>query len=348
MKKRSLLGAGSTKEPEKRVKKKHSNLLLPSGSTLLNLALADDPYGGYCKGTIVNAIGDKNTGKTYLLWTLFAELVAQKLYDDYLLFYDEPESKLKYKLKELFGKNIGRVDLSRRSNTIQDWAGSVYEVVRKHKSFIYGLDSFDSLTSLEEIKRQKEGITKKTETKGGYKTEKAIGSGELLRLICRDVEDTDSLMFIISQVREKIGVRFGKKLTRSGGKALGHHAIHEMWLAVESYFKRRDQKAGVNVIVDIAKNHLTGKLRKVRFSIIDGYGIDNIGSMIDFLIDGGFWGKKTQQTIDCKGDFPNVTREKLIQMIEEENAEDELIQIVAESWRVIEEEIASDRKPRYK
>jgi len=348
MKKRSLLGADSTKEPKKETKKKKvSDLLLPTGSTLLNLALADDPYGGYRKGTIVNLVGDNSSGKTFLLWTLFAELVKGASYKDYLLYYDEPEAKLGFKLKELFGDKIDRVDFSYRSDTIQDWAANMYRVSKKDKPFIYGLDSFDSLTSLEEIERQEKSITKKEKTKGGYKVEKAIGSSELLRSVCRSVEDTDSLVIIISQVRQKLGIVFGKKLARSGGKALGHHATHEIWLAVKSHIKKRDRDIGVNVVAKTEKNHLTGKLRKVEFPIIFDYGVDDITSMIDFLIDEGFWSKKTQQTIDCKGDFPNATREKLIEMIEEENAEDELIQIVAESWNVIEDEIASNRKPRY-
>ena len=32
--------------------------LVPTGSTLLNLALSDDPYGGFYLGTIVNIVGD--------------------------------------------------------------------------------------------------------------------------------------------------------------------------------------------------------------------------------------------------------------------------------------------------
>ena len=54
----------------RRKKKRSSNKrenpydsLIPTGSTLLNCALADNPFGGFRKGRIVNLIGDSSAGK---------------------------------------------------------------------------------------------------------------------------------------------------------------------------------------------------------------------------------------------------------------------------------------------
>ncbi len=314
--------------------------LLPTGSTLLNLALSDDPYGGYVKGTVVNIIGDRSAGKTFVLWTLFAEMIkAGKLYKSYRKLYDEPEAALQFALEKLFGKNIDKVELGVRSDTIQDWYRNVMAVVETKKPFVYGLDSFDSLTSEEELEREDVG-------KGGYKTEKAIASGEIFRQIARKVKDTKSLIVVIFQTRVNVGVTFGKKITHSGGKAPGFYATHELWLRIIRHIPRKNREVGVDIEVKVEKNKRTGKLRTVKFPIYFDYGIDDVGSMVDWLLEEKFW-KKDKQTINTAGDFINATRDKLIKHIEENNLEDGLIGIVAEGWREIENEIKTNRKPRY-
>ena len=311
--------------------------LLPTGSTLLNLALSDNPYGGYVKGTIVIIVGDRSAGKTFVLWTLFAELL--RLFYKYMMIYDEPEAALQFALKKLFGEKIGNVELNITSSTIQDFYRNVMEQVGTGKPFVYGLDSWDSLTSEEEEERDGVG-------KGGYKTEKAIASSEIFRQIVRKVKDTESLVAVIFQTRVNIGVTFGKKKTRSGGNAPGFYATHEMWLRIVKHLKRKEREVGVLVEVNVEKNKFTGKLRKVQFPIFFDYGIDDVGSMVDWLLLEKFW-KKDKNTINCGDDFPKATREKLITYIEDNNLEGKLIEIVAEGWQEIEKDIQTDRKPRY-
>ena len=320
-----------------------SKALLPTGSTLLNLALRDTPYGGYVKGTVVNIIGDRSAGKTFLVWTMFAEMIkAGKVYAAYRLIYDEPEAALQFALENLFGKKIKQVVLE-QSDTIQDYYKRVMKELRSKKPVIDCLDSFDSLTSEEELERDGVG-------KGGYKTEKAIASGEILRQTVREVKNTESLIIVISQTRENIGVSFGSKKTRSGGKALGFYNTHEIWLRVVKPIKRKDRDVGVSVEARIKKNKYTGKLRQVEFDILFDYGVDDVGSMIDWMIKEKFWKKaKGDKTgiINTQGDFIDGNRNTLISHIEDNEDERELIALVAEHWREIESDIKTDRKPRY-
>ena len=168
----------------------------------------------------------------------------------------------------------------------------------------------------------------------------------LFRKVKGKIRSTGSLLLVISQVRQNIGVMFGDKYTRSGGKALGHYATQEAWMAVTRKLKKKERQNGVHVKVKVKKNHFTGKLREVQLDIIHNYGVDDIGSMIDWMVKEGFW-KKTAQTIDTGGDFINGTKEKLSKHIDSENYEDELIQIVATCWKEIEDSLVMDRKPRY-
>ena len=316
-----------------------------TGSTLLNLALSDDPYGGYAVGTLVNLIGDSSSGKSFLAWTLFAEMLRHKQFNDYRLVYDEPEAALRFSLEQLFGKKIGRVGLDITSDTVQDWSRNVWEVLKGAEPFVYILDSFDALTSDEELALQNEG---KVGGKGGWKTEKASVTGELLRKVVRGIENTSSLVVVVSQVRDKLGVIFGPKKYRAGGRGLKFYSTHEMWLNIMGHIKKKERDIGVNVRAVISKNKVTGKLRQVEFPIIFDYGVDDLGSMIDWMIKEGFWKKpKGRQVIQTGGDFIDATKEKLITTIEERGEEGELVKLVGECWDQIEQEIATDRKPRY-
>lgn len=315
-------------------------LLFPTGSTLLNLALSDDPYGGYAFGTIANIIGDRSSGKTFLSWNLFAEINSiKKQFDKYDLYYDDVEQRLRIAVKKMFGKNIlKRVDLL-GTEVIENFYLSVMDRVKKKRSFVYILDSFDALSDREEVKRK--------ELKKDYPA-KTILLTEMLRKIKGNIRNTNSFLSIVSQVRENIGVMIGPSKKRAGGKALGHYCDYEQWLSQRGLVKRKDLEVGVHVNVKVTKNSVTGKLREVKFDILHDYGIDDMGSMVDWLCENKFWKKPDKsQTIDTGSDFGIMSRNKLIEIIDEECLETKLIGITAECWRQLEEEIRTRRKPRY-
>ncbi len=313
--------------------------LIPTGSTLLNLALSDNPYGGYAKGTIVNPIGDRSAGKTFLSWNIFAEMVTTGLFDEYSLHYDDAERRLRIAIKKMFGERTkSRVEL-KESDTIEDYYESVQGLLLKKSPFAYVLDSFDSMSDRAE--------RKKKELEKDYPVKTTLFT-EMLRKITGAVRNTDSLIVIVSQVRQNIGVVFGPSKRRTGGEALGHYASYEYWLAQKGLVLRKKKEVGVHVQLRITKNSVTGKLRTVEFDILHDYGIDNIGSMIDWMVSEGFWQQeKGKQKIDTGDDYGTTTGEKLAKAIDEENKEPELIGIVAECWGKVEREIRTDRKPRY-
>jgi len=349
VKKRDEVDAAVKATEEAAAKKKDPSFeektLLPSGSTLLNLALSDSPHGAYMPGSVVNIVGDSSSGKTFLAWSLFAELANNPKYDEYELIYDEPEVAFYMNIEKLFRINPDRVT-HLRSTTIQQWLVNVVSKLREKRPCIYCLDSFDAVGSDEERDRF-DKLIKKGEESGSYKTEKARSSGELFRNIVDELEKTRSLLVVISQTRDNIGVMFGEKKTRSGGNALRFYSIHEYWLHVAGHIKRRERDVGVNVRLRVKKNKLTGKLREVFFPIIFDYGVDDITSCVDWLIEEKFWGK-SKQIIDTCGDFENMTMDGLIGQIESspENIS-KLKEVVGESWAEIEKSISTDRKPKY-
>lgn len=321
--------------------------LIPTGSTMLNLALSDDPYGGFLLGTINNIVGDSAAGKTFLLWTIFAEMVYSKRFDDYDLFYDEPEASLQFNINKLFGKSVEeRVIIDLISESVEAFHDNVMDKLDEGKKkkiitpFAYGLDSLDAICTEDEIDRDIR--------KGTFGGQKPKLISEILRKIVQRIKDTNSILFVISQTRDNIGAMFGDKKTRSGGKALKFFSTHEMWMAVMGHIKRKERDVGVDVRVKVSKNKLTGKLRIVEFPIYYDYGIDDITSCIDFLITEKIW-SETKGVVDTKGDFGGLQakREKIISHIEDNDIKKLLVDLVANVWYDVESSIATDRKPKY-
>lgn len=316
--------------------------LIPTGSTLLNLALSDNPKGGFYLGTISNIIGDSAAGKTFLLWTMFSEIVYDKKFKGYELDYDEPESALAFNIRRLFGKKVEeRVNIDTVSESVEGWHDNVMARATDDKPFIYGLDSLDAICDEDEIDRDIR--------KGSYGAKKPKLVSEIMRKIVQNIKGTLSSVFVISQTRDNIGVMFGDKKTRSGGKALRFFCTHELWLAVKGHIKRRDRDVGVDVRVKVGKNKLTGKLRIVEFPIYYDYGIDDTVSCIRFLVDEKVWSRKKGGEIDTKDPLlpEGMNEEELARHIEDNNLKGQLVGIVTHTWREIEASIATKRKPKY-
>jgi recombination protein RecA len=351
------------------------DMLIPTGSTMLNLALSDDPYGGFALGTINNIIGDSAAGKTVLLMSVFAGMAYDERFDEHELFYDEPEAAYSFNTEKLFGEEVvKRVDDSIVSETVEDWHDNVLNKAKTGKPFAYGLDSMDAISSDDEINADVR--------KGTYGASKPKLIGQVLRKIATKIKNGNSVVFVISQTRDAIGVMFGDKKTRSGGKALKFFSTHEMWMAVKEHLKRKGLDVGVLVRVKVSKNKLTGKLRIVEFPIYYDYGIDDISSCIDFLMSEGRWktgkkeaeekvpvkkssivrtaakvGKETEEKkknedklIDTKGEFskqPIVYSELRSLIANDKNLYHKLVSITTEVWREREAEVTTNLPPKF-
>ena len=80
---------------------------IPTGSTLLNCAISDDPFGGFKIGKIANLVGDSSAGKSMLAVTCLAEVAMYSRFDQFRLIYDEPEAAMEFNMNHLFGPDFG-------------------------------------------------------------------------------------------------------------------------------------------------------------------------------------------------------------------------------------------------
>lgn len=345
-------------------KKKEEEFLVSIGSTLLNCAMSDNYLGGITQGTIVNVVGESSAGKTMVCETMLAEAANDPKYDDYTLILDDAEYAHAIDTEHLFGKKAAeRIKAPRYdedgmpvySSTVEQFFANVNRALDAGDSIIYCLDSLDTLSDDAELDKADEYVKvadgKKSEVSGSYGMVKAKLLSQIFRTINQKLADTNSILVIISQTRDNVGAvgPASPKTRRAGGKALEFYCTHTVWLsAIKSLTTEVDGekfKIGNMVQAEVKKNKFTGKPRKVTFPIYYDYGIDDIASCVDFLIDVGYI-KKAGAYYTWPG-WDKMHKNKIIAKIEEENLVDELRKLVGEHWAGREEKLRLGRKPRF-
>ena len=339
--------------------------LLSTGSTLLNLACSGRAKGGLAKGGYYFLVGDSMSGKTWLSLSILAEACLNPAFKDYRLIYDNAEDGALMDVGYYFGDELeGRLappqidldaDVPVYSSTVEDFYFNVDDAYRADRPFIYILDSMDALSSSDEqakFDEHKTAARKGKEAAGSYGDGKAKKNSAGIRQLLPKLRDTGSILIVICQTRDSLGFGFESK-TRSGGRALRFYAQLEIWSSVVKTLKKRikvkDRQVGVNVKFHIKKNRLTGMLRQVDIPIYHEYGIDDIGSCVDYLVDEEVFGKSGNNII-AKGLFEkdeSLRRASLIRHIEDEDLVVPLRKLVADTWAEVDEACAMERRRKY-
>ena len=354
---------------KKEVKVEESAILIPTGSTLLNLACSDNIKGAYKLGKIVTMPGASQGGKSILQLTMFAEMAIRKEFDDFDFYYDDAEESMEFDTPKLFKSIIGRIKAPKCdkddnpvcSNTIQDFESnilmSIENATKTGKSFVYSLDSLDSLTSSEEIQREFKNAIKVAksddhlkEIKKSFELEKVRALSKILRMSNQMLKDVNSTLIIVQQERANVGGLPGTSWKPAGGKSPKHYSGHQIFLNSVKMLKDPNTKLhiGNTIKASVKKNRSTGKQRIVEFDVYLDYGIDDIGSMINWLIQVDHWKKKTKSTkYDAKELEIEGTKKELISLIEENNLENKLRRTVGKKWKEREESILLNRKSKY-
>jgi len=342
---------------KKKKKKREKLTFLSTGSTLLNLACTGKPYCGFAKGKYYFIVGDSISGKTFLSLTCLAEASINSNFDNYRFIYDNAEGGAMMDVKKFFGSEVFRrlewpsIALG-CSHSIEEFYFNVDDAIKKGTPFIYVLDSMDSLSSQDEadkFDKTKIAMRKGKEAAGSYTDGKAKKNSANLRRLLKPLLASGSILIIINQTRDNIGFGFERK-SRSGGHALRFYATIELWSSVKRKIsktvKGKKRQLGVECLIQIKKNRITGRERTLTIPIYHSFGMDDIGSCIDYLVEEGHWGQKGNKIWAKEFKFTS-TKNKLIRYIENEKMEKDLRDIVADVWNEIEEACAIKRKRRY-
>jgi recombination protein RecA len=245
-----------------------------SGSSILDLALG----GGWVRGRVSNVVGDKSTGKTLLMIEACANFAMD--IKKAKLRYRESEAAFDQQYAKALGMPVERIDFGQPLETVEDLFADLEKVVKGARGpELMIVDSLDALSDRAEMDRDFD--------EGSFGAAKAKKMSELFRRLVRGMEDKDVTLIIVSQVRDKIGAMFGRKVQRTGGRALDFYASQVAYLAhtgrLTQTIKGQKRVTGVKVKAQIDKNKVSLPFREAEFRIRFGYGINDAQSMVDWL-----------------------------------------------------------------
>ena len=357
--------AGQVQESVKTVirgkKEIKSQDLYPSGSTMVNLACSDNYRGAFELGKIITFPGSSASGKSILAESALAEGIYDKRFDKYSFIRDDAEAAYSFDTAYLFGEKVGETVIEPPlglSGTVQQFEANILTAIKKGPC-VYVLDSLDSLSSDEELEKEmrkalaaakSEEAAKKIA--GSYGMEKAKILGRILRMINQELERARSLLFIVQQIRQNTNaLPFSNPWTTSGGEAPFFYSHHQVWLNKTGTLKLNELKVGTKVQAKITKNKLNGKLREVDFDIWYDYGIDDIRSMIDFLVKMKVWekdgGNLNATDLGIRGTYPLNGTGDLMDKIVSSGKLPDLKKLVGQVWCKREENARLSRIPRF-
>jgi recombination protein RecA len=310
---------------------------IASGCKVFDLALG----GGWAERRIANVVGDKSTGKTLLAIEASANFASK--YPKGELDYRETESAFQKDYAGALGMPISRVNFGDgRMETVEDLFEDLKRVTVKAKKrpHFYIVDSLDALSDREELERAIDADS--------YKTEKARLMSELFRRLVSQMEQSNLTLMIISQVRTNISAKFGRKVTRTGGRAMDFYASQVAYLSyigqIKSKVRGVDLATGVEIRAKLDKNKVSLPFREAQFVIQFGFGVDDLGACVDWLADTG--GAKNELGFTKDKDSVNKYLDKIEALPKDEFAQavEKIHKVVEDRWYAMEKTLLPTRK----
>lgn len=288
------------------------------GSDLFNLLVGGDKgVMGLPYGAILNLAGDKSSGKSFLK----NEIIAANYHanggdpNKFAWFSDDCESGDTFNTEGLYNVNIRPIDadgyLRIGSKKVQDSA--TVEDMDAHVSLflehldklgndavgIYAIDSLDGLSDAAKeamegarLGQLKTGNEVKDKGDYGMQIPKFL-SQNFFRPKHKKLEDAHCSLVIVSQIRDKIdSMGYGQKWEVSCGKALEFYCHTRIFLQTIAKLgvdgnpvKSGELVTGAYVKATSFKSKTPRPYRTIYYTVYFNYGIDNIGSNLDFLYD---------------------------------------------------------------
>ena len=363
----------SKKKPARVVAKKTTPKIefLGTGCTAFDLALSNrGRRGGFARGRIANIVGDGSTGKTLLALETAAwcyhnvKKVRSKIFPpvkNMSIVYNNVEGVMDFPLETMFGRGFARsiewIRMSMAEQIGRDLQRRV-KAMKKGDFLLYICDSWDGVKPEEETARfEKEAKTDK-KISDGYGLTKQQYVGEFFRNITDTIygneysttydyqtKQKDVTLLFNSQIRQKIGAsKFEKAVYRVGGKAFDFWTHQVAWLyragKIQPERKGKKVTIGVKVRAVVERNKCAPPWKEANFPILFDYGIDDLGSMVDFVCGpqakGFSW-----------GGIKKGRKEDFISAIEDGDLIDDFRTHFIETWNKIEDSAKVTRRPKY-
>lgn len=305
-------GQRMAKKKEEAIKK---HPYIPFGVTTLDLSVGggdgiDKGGMGVKIGDMVNIFGNTGVGKSFL----FNEFIAngKRLVesggllnfgiDKLIWHYGDAEDADNFDTQKLYGFEVNPPDKDIVPNTVEDYCYHIQTKLNKLKPnelLIYIVDSLDALTSRELLKMndaEVNAFTKgKSLDKGSFDLQKnKFLAQHFFAPIKKAREGKNAIIMVVSQTREKVGATmFEKKTTTSNTKVMQFYFDTRIeLLPADKYTKTTvledsgevfERPIGGSVRCNPVKVRHERPYRVVQFDFLYTYGLDSVGSNVDFL-----------------------------------------------------------------
>ena len=244
--------------------------VVPTGSIALDVALG---IGGLPRGRIIEIYGPESSGKT----TLTLHAIANVQRAGGIAAFVDAEHALDPDYAQKLGVDIDSLLVS-QPDTGEQALEIADMLVRSGAIDLVVVDSVAALVPKAEI----EG-----EMGDSHVGLQARLMSQALRKLTGGLNQTNTTMIFINQLREKIGVFFGSPETTAGGKALKFYASVRLDIRRIETLKDGTDAVGNRTRVKIVKNKMAPPFKQAEFDILYGVGISREGSLIDFGVEHG-------------------------------------------------------------
>ena len=262
---------------------------ISTGSTMLDLAIANRPNGGVAVGKITELNGLEGSGKSLI----GSHLLASTQKQDGIAVYIDTESAVSQEYLRAIGVDTSKM-LYVHLETVEEIFDTIETIVTKiresdkDKLVTILVDSLAAASTKVEMDADFD--------KDGWATAKAIIISKAMRKVTQMIARQKVALVFTNQLRQKLGVMFGDPWTTSGGKALPFHSSTRVRFKNAGQIKDGNKTTiGIKIKGQVIKNRLGPPMRTVEFPLYFDKGIDDFGSWLTvmkehkLLKSGGAW-----------------------------------------------------------
>lgn len=274
------------------------------GSDLLDLLVGGDKgVYGLPFGSIIQIWGDSSAGKTFIK----NEMIASTYWamggptGNLVWESDDSETGDTFNTDRLYGVNVhppvrvvGPYKFT-DSATVEEMDGKLTNMLEYMPPDHYGIYAVDSLDGLADAtKKKKEAARAALQRQGKDVVDDGDYGAQVARFLSQDffrtkhrtLEQKNVTLIIVSQTRTNLGAgMYAPKRKTSNGDAMEFYCHTRLQLKRLCYIEKEGDKVGVVVKAITTKSKTPRPYREVVYSVYFDYGIDNIGSDIDYLFD---------------------------------------------------------------